>query len=47
MKIPAEINKRSFSKNTNCSATINIKVKLDTPSTRKKDSFIKVSISQI
>ncbi|GBN38664.1 hypothetical protein AVEN_17119-1 [Araneus ventricosus] len=43
MKVSADANKRSFSKNSNCNATINIKVKLDTATSRRKDSFIQVS----
>lgn len=43
MKVPAEKNTRSFTKNSSCLATINIKVKLETAFTKKKDPFIQVS----
>lgn len=42
MKIPAEINKGNFAKNSSCLATINIKVKLDALSTKRKDYFIQI-----
>ncbi|GBO39894.1 hypothetical protein AVEN_270980-1 [Araneus ventricosus] len=44
MKVSVDANKRNFSKNSNCNATINIKVKLDTATTRRKDSFIQKGV---
>ncbi|XP_042913276.1 uncharacterized protein [Parasteatoda tepidariorum] len=41
MKVPQEKCKISSSKNSDCQATISIKVKLNKKSTRKSDSFIK------
>lgn len=43
MKVPAEINKRSISKNSSCLATIYMKVKLETAYTKRMDPFITVS----
>ncbi|CAL1264101.1 unnamed protein product [Larinioides sclopetarius] len=47
MKIPREANKKKFSKNENCMATIHIKIKLDTSATRKKDYFVKKGLCAV
>ncbi|GBN70597.1 hypothetical protein AVEN_244414-1 [Araneus ventricosus] len=40
-KVPSSQNKRGISKNSNCPATITIKVKLDTKIIRKRDEYAK------
>ncbi|GBN47532.1 hypothetical protein AVEN_121926-1 [Araneus ventricosus] len=42
-KVPSSQNKRGISKNSNCPATITIKVKLDTKIIRKRDEYAMVS----
>ncbi|GBN80943.1 hypothetical protein AVEN_203295-1 [Araneus ventricosus] len=41
-KVPSSQNKRGISKNSNCPATITIKVKLDTKIIRKRDEYAMV-----
>lgn len=43
-KVSSENNKRGRSKNTECKAQIDIKIKLTTRDTQKKDKFVKVSV---
>ncbi|GBN22074.1 hypothetical protein AVEN_170094-1 [Araneus ventricosus] len=42
-KVPSSQNKRGISKNSNCPATITIKVMLDTKIIRKRDEYAMVS----
>ncbi|GBM13463.1 hypothetical protein AVEN_40404-1 [Araneus ventricosus] len=42
-KVPSSQSKRGISKNSNCPATITIKVKLDTKIIRKRDEYAMVS----
>lgn len=42
-KVSIEKNKKGRSKNTECKAQIDIKIKLSTRDTKKKDKYIRVS----
>ena len=42
-KVSIDNNKKGRSKNTECKAQIDIKIKLNTKDTRKKDKYIRVS----
>lgn len=43
-KVNSKSNKRGKSKNTECQARIDVKIKLTTKDTCKKDKYIKVSV---
>lgn len=43
-KVCSKNNKRGRSKNTECNAKIEIKIKLTTKDTKKKDKFVRVSL---
>lgn len=45
-KVPTEKNIKGNSKNTQCPAYILCTIKLDTPWTRKTDSFVKVRVAK-
>jgi len=46
-KVSIENNKKGRSKNTECKAQIDIKIKLITRDTKKKDKYIRVSTEYI